>query len=68
MSQPQTVNGRARRKNRLRSDSTIRHAESEIARVFGLPEECVRLVNPNGRKARADKLIRALLDDYGWWD
>lgn len=57
---------RARRKNVLRTDSTIGHAEKEIARVFALPEGCVRLVNPNGRKARSDKLVGALLYDWDW--
>jgi len=54
----------ARRTNRLRVDSSIASAQSEIARVFDLPEGCIRLVNPGGRKARDDKKVGALLNDW----
>jgi hypothetical protein len=57
---------RSRRKNALRRDSTIGSAEREIARVFGIPDRCVRLVNKTGRKARSDKRVAALLRDWGW--
>jgi hypothetical protein len=57
---------RSRRKNVLRLDSTIGSAEREIARVFGLPDGCVRVVNKSGRKARTDKLVAALLREWGW--
>ena len=57
---------RSRRKNVLRRDATIRSAEREIARVFGIPDRCIRLVNKSGRKARSDKSIRSLLHDWGW--
>jgi hypothetical protein len=56
----------ARRKIALRRDALVGNAEREIARVFGLPEGSVRLVNPDNRKARSDKLIGALLHDWGW--
>lgn len=56
----------SRRKNRLRTDASIAAAQREIARVFDLPEECIRLVNPRGRKARDDKKVGALLRDWGW--
>ena len=59
---------KARRKNRLRVDSSVASAEKEIARVFGLPEGCIRLVNPSGRKARSDKSVQTLLEDWGWWE
>lgn len=58
------VAARARRKNILRVDCTIRSAERRIAEVFDLPKGCIRLVNPTGRKARSDKLIGALLRDW----
>ena len=45
-----TAPDRSRRKNVLRRDATIGSAEREIARVFGIPDRCVRLVNKNGRK------------------
>ena len=56
----------ARRKISLRSDSSVGSAEREIERVFGLPKGSVRLVNPDKRKARSDKLVGALLSDWGW--
>jgi len=56
----------ARRKIALRVDSTVGSAEREIERVLRLPKGCVRLVNPDRRKARADKLVGALLKDSGW--
>lgn len=56
----------ARRKISLRRDALVGSAEREIARVFGLPEGSVRLVNPDNRKARSDKLVGALLHDWGW--
>jgi hypothetical protein len=57
---------RSRRKNVLRVDSTIRSAEKEIEKVFGLPDGSMKLVNPDGRKARSDKRVGALLKDWGW--
>lgn len=57
-------NRKARRKNILRIDCTIQKAEATIARVFDLPEGCIRLVNRSGRKARGDKLVKALIRDW----
>jgi len=57
---------RSRRKNVLRRDAKIGSAEREIARVFGIPGGCVRLVNKTGRKARTDKSVAALLREWGW--
>lgn len=56
----------ARRTRSVRRDSTVRSAEQEIERVFGLPAGSVRLVNSDGSDARSDKTIRALLSDWGW--
>jgi hypothetical protein len=61
-----TAFDRSRRKNVLRRDSTIGSAERAIARVFGIPDGCVRLVNKSGRKARSDKFVAALLREWGW--
>lgn len=60
------TDGRARRKNVIRVDASVGSAVREIERVFGLPDGSVRLVNPDGRTARADKAIGSLLRDYGW--
>jgi hypothetical protein len=56
----------ARRRRFLRRDSSVGSAERNIERELGLPRGCVRLVNPDGGNARSDKLIRALLADWGW--
>jgi hypothetical protein len=56
----------ARRKISLRRDASVGSAEREIERVFGMPKGSVRLVNPDYRKARSDKLVGALLTDWGW--
>lgn len=55
----------ARRKTSLRQDAHVGSAEKSIEQVFGLPRGSVNLVNPDGRKARTDKLIGALLRDWG---
>jgi hypothetical protein len=55
----------AKRKFNLRRDACVATGTREIERVFGLPEGSVRLHLPNGRRARADKTIGALLSDYG---
>jgi hypothetical protein len=55
----------ALRKNVLRIDCSVKNAEKIIRTTFGLPKGCVRLVNPSGRKARGDKLVHALLRDWG---
>ena len=48
----------------MRSDASVRRAQREVERVFGLPEGSVLLVLPSGRRARADKTIGALIDDW----
>ncbi|MBL8723022.1 MAG: hypothetical protein JNK49_03205 [Planctomycetes bacterium] len=55
----------ALRRQILRIDATIRHAEAEVRRVFGLPEGCFRFVLRSGRKARDDKLVGSLLQHWG---
>jgi hypothetical protein len=45
----------------LRIDSSIATAQETIESRLGLPSGSVRLVNPNGRKARADRTVGALL-------
>ncbi len=48
----------------LRRDSSVGSATREIERVFGLPEGCVSLHLPSGRRARSDKSIGALLSEF----
>jgi hypothetical protein len=54
----------ASRKFVMRVDATVASGTREIERVFGLPQRSVRLELPNGRRARGDKRIGALL--RGW--
>jgi len=54
------------RKNVLRVDATIASGEKRIAKVFGLPPGSVKLVLKNGRKARVDASVGALLRNWGW--
>lgn len=56
----------ALRKHVIRSDASIGRAQLEIERVFGLPSGSIRLVLPDGRKARSDKRIGALLNDWNY--
>ncbi len=55
---------KAVRKNVLRTDASIGSGERKIAKVFGLPRGSVKLVLPSGRKARTDKSVGGLLDDW----
>jgi hypothetical protein len=55
----------ARRKTSLRRDSSVGSGERAIEKAFGLPRESVWLVNPDKRKARSDKRVGKLLDDWG---
>ena len=48
----------------MRRDASIVTAETEIERVFGLPQGSVSIRLPNGKKARSDKTINSLLSDY----
>lgn len=49
----------------LRDDASIAAAQLKIARVFNLPDGCIRLVLPSGRKARSDKTVEGLRKDWG---
>jgi len=54
----------ARRKFALRRDASVGTGQRNIERAFVLPRGSVHLVLPNGRRARADKTIDALLADW----
>lgn len=56
----------AKRKFNLRRDASIATGQRKIEQVFGLPEGSVRFHLPSGRRARADKSVRALLADWDW--
>jgi hypothetical protein len=55
---------KAIRKQIIRKDAFIGTAETKIAEEYGLPPGCVRLVLPNGKKARTDKKIESFLKDW----
>jgi hypothetical protein len=55
---------KAIRKQVIRKDASVGTAEMKIAKEYGLPEGCVRLVLPNGKKARTDKIIESFLKDW----
>lgn len=52
------------RYRKLRDDASVGSAEKTIADDYGLPPDCIRLVLPSGRKARADKTVAALRKDW----
>ncbi len=54
----------ARRKFALRRDASVGSGQREIESVFDLPRGSVRLLLPDGSKARSDKAIGALLSDW----
>ena len=55
---------KAIRKQVIRIDASVGTAEATIAKEYGLPQGCVRLVLPNGKKARTDKIIKSFLKDW----
>jgi hypothetical protein len=52
------------RKFAARRDAAVGSIAYRIERAFGLPQGSVRLQLPSGRRARSDKSIGALLDDW----
>lgn len=54
----------AKRVFSMRSDASVWRAQTEIERVFGLPAGSVVLILPRGRRARSDKSIGALIEDW----
>ena len=50
---------------RTRANSSVASAQKNIEGTLGLPHGSVKLVYPNGRKARIDSTIRAL---RAYWD
>ena len=43
----------------------VRRAARWWARTLGLPDDAVVLLNPDGRRARANKTLRSLKRDWG---
>lgn len=55
-----------RRPRAIRKDATVGSTARIIEENFSLPEGCVQLCLPTGKKARRDKKIEALLRDWNW--
>lgn len=55
------------RSRKARRDATLASVTRSIEACFGLPAGSIRVVNPDGRKARSDKTVEALRRDYGAW-
>lgn len=53
-----------RRYRQVRDDASIAAAERCIAKTMGLPEGSIKLVRPNGRKARSDASVKSLRAQY----
>ena len=53
-----------RRGRAIRTDATVATALREIQNHFDLPDGAVQINLPDGRKARRDKRISALLRDW----
>lgn len=56
----------ATRKFVLRADASIKTGQKQIAKVFGLPLDSIRLVKPGGKRMRSDAKVIALLKAWGW--
>lgn len=54
-----------RRGRAMREDASIGTTLKEIEYNFGLPSGSVQINLPEGKKARRDKTIKALLADWG---
>ena len=52
------------RKTAMKSNAYVGNAERIIEREMKLPRGCVRLILPNGRAARTDKILRNFLKDW----
>jgi len=53
-----------RRSKRARRDARVATIERSIEKVYGLPKNSVRIVNPDGKDARGDKLIATLREHH----
>ena len=49
---------------RAKSDSSIASIQKVLENNFGLPKGSIRLVYPNGRKARADSTVGLLRNSW----
>jgi len=57
---------KARRFRSVRIDCKVGALESEIAKVFGLPRGCVKIVGRDGKDKRSDATVNKLLAEWDW--
>ena len=56
----------AKRYKALKSDASLKTAETAIESVFGLPEGSVKLVKKNGRKMREDATVQTFREHWDY--
>jgi hypothetical protein len=52
--------------NRPQQEEQVGALESRIAKVFGLPRGCIKIVGPDGKDKRSDATVNSLLAEWGW--
>jgi hypothetical protein len=57
---------KARRFRSARVDGKIGALESKIAKVFGLPRDCIKIVGRDGKDKRSDATVNSLLAEWNW--
>ena len=55
---------KARRFRSARIDCKVGALESEIAKVFGLPRGCIKIVGRDGKDKRSDATVHNLLAEW----
>jgi hypothetical protein len=58
---------KARRFRSVRIDCKVGALESEIAKVFGLPRGCVKIVGRDGKGKRSEATVNNLLAEWDGW-
>src|SRR5258708_7500466 len=53
--------------NRRQQEEQVGALESRIAKVFGLPRECIKIVGRDGKDKRSDATVHNLLAEWDWW-
>lgn len=53
-----------KREKSLRNDSSLTNAAKQIEMYFNLPEGCIRIIKPNGRKMRCDATVKSLREEW----
>ena len=52
--------------NRPQQEEQVGALESRIAKVFGLPRGCIKIVGPDGKDKRSDATVTNLLVEWDW--